>query len=152
MPTIFVTPRYSPSLVDEAGRVVASDDLTDLFLFPVKHGCDVDTVVSNWRASHQYPLNTFQTTLRQRAQRVLTKGVLVAQRIKRLSSIEQKLRRFPDLTLSEIQDIAGCRDLFQSEGLKSSSGSPEWTRFFALMGSAIAAREGCRRGIHRGLR
>ena len=36
-------------------------------------------------------------------------------------------------------------DVFLRERLKASQGSPEWTRFFALMGSAIAIREGCKR-------
>ena len=35
-------------------------------------------------------------------------------------------------------------DIFLRLGLKSHRGTPEWTRFFALMGSAIAIREGCR--------
>ena len=35
-------------------------------------------------------------------------------------------------------------DIFYGEGLKSSRGSEDWTRFFALMGSAMAQREGCR--------
>lgn len=39
-------------------------------------------------------------------------------------------------------------DIFRGEGLKASSGSPDWTRFFALMGSAMAIREGRRRVPH----
>jgi ppGpp synthetase/RelA/SpoT-type nucleotidyltranferase len=39
---------------------------------------------------------------------------LVAQRIKRLSSIEKKLRRYPGLSLTEIQDIGGCRAVVRS--------------------------------------
>ncbi|MEO9230043.1 MAG: DUF6456 domain-containing protein [Devosia sp.] len=35
--------------------------------------------------------------------------ILVAQRIKRMSSIEMKLQRFPTMTLSQMQDIGGCR-------------------------------------------
>ena len=65
-------------------------------------------IINNWRSSHAYPLNTFQMTLRDRARRV-DKEMIVAQRIKRLSSIEDKLRRYEWLKLSEMQDIAGCR-------------------------------------------
>ena len=36
-------------------------------------------------------------------------------------------------------------DIFYREGLKAHRGSPEWRRFFALMGAAIAMHEGCRR-------
>ena len=151
---------------------------------------------------------------------------MVAQRIKRLSSVRNKLERYHWLTMSQMQDIAGCRaivgtveqvyelaelyrrkyaaheldyvndyirkpksdgyrsyhliyryynnnkpvydglkiemqfrsvlqhcwataveiaDIFYREGLKAHRGSPEWRRFFALMGAAIAMREGCRR-------
>ena len=63
---------------------------------------------------HTYPLNTFQATLRYKAEKVHPKR-LVAQRIKRLSSIRSKLRRFsPWLKLSDMQDIGGCRAIVSS--------------------------------------
>lgn len=39
---------------------------------------------------------------------------LVAQRLKRLPSILQKLRRFPEMKFSQMQDIAGCRAIVAS--------------------------------------
>jgi ppGpp synthetase/RelA/SpoT-type nucleotidyltranferase len=67
------------------------------------------TIINNWRSVHSFPLNTFQKTLRDKARKVDSQ-VLVAQRIKRLSSIELKLRRFaPQMQLSQMQDIGGCR-------------------------------------------
>ena len=51
--------------------------------------------------------------LRHKARRV-DKNSLVAQRIKRLSSINLKLRRFDWLSLSEMQDIGGCRAVVSS--------------------------------------
>ena len=36
-------------------------------------------------------------------------------------------------------------DIFYREGLKAHQGSPEWRRFFALMGAAIAVHEGYKR-------
>jgi len=41
---------------------------------------------------------------------------LIAQRIKRLSSITHKLHRFPDMKLSQMQDIGGCRAVVRSIG------------------------------------
>lgn len=70
-------------------------------------------VIGNWRSSHSFPLNTFQATLRKKARTVHGNSV-VAQRIKRLSSIRTKLRRFKWLTLSEMQDIGGCRAVLDS--------------------------------------
>jgi hypothetical protein len=160
-----------------------------------------------------------------RKSRKIEKGVIVAQRIKRLESIHAKLARQPTMRMTQMQDIAGCRAVFKKtssvealvkkyktskfehkfrgekdyiacpktdgyrcyhlvyqyqgtdathaydnlqievqirtqlqhawataveavgtftkQALKSSSGDLDWLRFFALMGSAIAAMEGC---------
>lgn len=65
-------------------------------------------VVLNWRSSHGLPLNVFQATLRLRAKRV-ERDVIVAQRLKRFSSIMNKLTREPTMKLSQMQDLGGCR-------------------------------------------
>lgn len=70
-------------------------------------------VVNNWRAAHQYPLNTFQANLRRYARKGF-KGMLVAERTKRRISIEQKLRWLDWLKLSRMQDIGGCRAVLKS--------------------------------------
>lgn len=70
-------------------------------------------IINNWRAAHAYPLNTFQIYLRRKVASV-DNNALVAQRIKRLASIEQKLRIMPKLKLSEMQDIGGCRAVVES--------------------------------------
>jgi hypothetical protein len=69
--------------------------------------------VGNWRSSHSWPLNTFKLWLLNKASYVDPES-LVAQRLKRLSSIVHKLRRFPDMKLSQMQDIAGCRAIVAS--------------------------------------
>ena len=98
----FAVPQFSRSRVDRAGQILVSTtpDVVDLEA--------ALTVINNWRSSHSFPLNTFQTTLRTKA-RTVDNAALVAQRIKRLSSIEHKLRRFSGLRLSQVQDIGGCR-------------------------------------------
>lgn len=70
-------------------------------------------VVQNWRTSHGFPLNTFQMGLRRRAARV-ERGALVAQRLKRFSSIMNKLKREPTMKLSQMQDLGGCRAIVSS--------------------------------------
>lgn len=57
---------------------------------------------------HNYPINTFQATLRKRLHWIDRKS-LVAQRLKRIPSIVEKLRRFPDMELARMQDIGGLR-------------------------------------------
>jgi ppGpp synthetase/RelA/SpoT-type nucleotidyltranferase len=117
-------PQHSRKDVDWAGDVLIqkSPDLEEF-----ERALEI---INNWRSSHAYPLNTFQATLRYKSKRAC-KNSLVAQRIKRLSSIHLKLHRFDWLKLSEMQDIGGCRaiventkqvrdlvDLYKKSGLK----------------------------------
>jgi putative GTP pyrophosphokinase len=62
-----------------------------------------------WRAAHKHVLNTFQAILRNR-----TKGtsIQVAQRLKRRSTIIDKLLRETGMQLARMDDIAGCRLIF----------------------------------------
>jgi hypothetical protein len=98
----WAVPRYSKAQVDLAGRTVADGSAS-----AEARGLAL-AVVDNWRASHSFPLNTIQVGLRQKAKN-LDKGSIVAQRIKRLSSIKSKLDRFPSMNLSRMQDLGGCR-------------------------------------------
>lgn len=95
-------PIYSKKQVNRAGAILLEDEGD-----PYEYVQALD-VINNFRAIHGHPLNTFQTTLRTKG-RQIDPNVIVAQRVKRLSSIEMKLRRFPTMTLSQMQDIGGCR-------------------------------------------
>lgn len=70
-------------------------------------------IVNNWRGIHAFPLNTFQMGLRRRGAR-FSDDVVIAQRIKRLSSIELKLSLRPIMKLTQMQDIGGCRAILES--------------------------------------
>ncbi len=96
-------PEYSKQRVNWAGRALSGAVATNLTEF----GEALD-IINNFRAIHGHPLNTFQTTLRIKG-RHIDKNIIVAQRVKRLSSIDLKLSRFPTMTLSQMQDIGGCR-------------------------------------------
>ena len=72
-------------------------------------------IVGDWRAQHRTPLVDVRTLLYQRMRRAAADG-FVAQRLKRLSSVEAKLRRFPNMRLSRMQDIGGCRAVVSSVG------------------------------------
>ena len=71
-------------------------------------------IVENWRTCHALPLNVFQAGLRARAKRVSPTGVLIAQRLKRFSSVMNKLVREPNMKLSQMQDLGGCRAILPS--------------------------------------
>jgi len=95
----YAAPKFSRGRVDRAGRAMANENFTDEDLL----------VVENWRASHAHVLNTFKQLLYNRAHRY---EVIVAQRLKRRPTIVDKLSRFPDMNLSRMHDIAGCRLIF----------------------------------------
>jgi putative GTP pyrophosphokinase len=68
-------------------------------------------VLDVWRAAHTHVLNTFQAILRNRTK---GKGIAVAQRLKRRSTIVDKLSREPGMQLARMDDVAGCRLIFPS--------------------------------------
>jgi putative GTP pyrophosphokinase len=68
-------------------------------------------VIEQWRAAHRAVLNTFQAILRSRTRGT---GISVAQRHKRKRTIFDKLDRLPSMQLSRMDDIAGCRLIFQN--------------------------------------
>ena len=223
----YAKPLFTVQEVNAAGNKIA-----DLLTMPneqfEKLGPDwignAFTVINNWRAAHNYPLNSIYVTLKNRSSKIHT-GALIAQRIKRVMSIGFKLANQRDMKLSQMQDIGGCRAIlptlanihalrdayrarplthafigekdyidnpkntgyrgihlkyrfsgkatsapwdglkieiqlrttlqhtwataveaagtFTSEALKSNKGRQEWLRFFALMSSVFALREGC---------
>jgi len=68
-------------------------------------------VLEQWRAAHRPVLNTFQSILRNRTR---NKNIIVAQRHKRRSTILGKLDRYEKMNLSRMDDVAGCRLIFES--------------------------------------
>lgn len=95
-------PQYSKNKVDAAGDILIRVLKTE------KERENALAIINNWRSSHSLPMNALQAGLRQNAKKVDGQA-LVAQRIKRLASIDFKLRRFPTMKLSQMQDIGGCR-------------------------------------------
>ena len=94
--------KFAAGEIDRAGRILVQnahvDDVGDEWF-------EAANLVSEWRASHSGPLNTFQMNLRRRVE---NRGI-VAQRLKRMPSIIAKLERLPRISLSQMQDIGGCR-------------------------------------------
>lgn len=69
--------------------------------------------INQWRSSYSYPLNTFNSTLRSRVKK-LTNNALVAQRLKRIPSIEKKLKLNSGMQLGRMQDIGGLRAVVEN--------------------------------------
>jgi ppGpp synthetase/RelA/SpoT-type nucleotidyltranferase len=98
----YISPAYARETFNAAGNTLIGNDSQGL-------GTEQALgIINNWRGSHAFPLNALHVTLRGRAKKVDV-NALTAQRLKRLSSIEAKLRRFPDMKLTQMQDIGGCR-------------------------------------------
>lgn len=100
-------PEFSKKDVNKAGKIlVGPATLWEDYSWALE-------VINNFRSIHGHPLNTFQTTLRIKGRQV-DKNIIVAQRVKRLSSIQAKLSRYNTMTLSQMQDIGGCRGVVNS--------------------------------------
>jgi len=98
----FPKPSYSRNEVNKAGRMlVAPNAAPDDWVWAYD-------VLTNWRASHGYPINTFQATWRSKLKRI-DDTALIAQRLKRTPSILSKLRRIRSMSLARMQDIGGLR-------------------------------------------
>src|SRR4051812_11435390 len=103
----WTTLHFSRSEVDAAGRCLAENG------HDLSAAEEALVIVNDWRAAHGFALNTFQMGLRSRA-RSVHEHALVAQRLKRVSSIIAKLRRFSKMNLSRMQDIGGCRAVMET--------------------------------------
>ncbi len=100
-------PTESKSKINKAGKILVKGD------FFSQEYQDSLELANRWRACHAYPINTFQATLRTK-----TKGLsgdpIVAQRLKRMPTIIDKLSRFPNMQLTTMQDIAGLRAILEN--------------------------------------
>lgn len=99
-------PKYSRTKINQAGKDILSSN---------KGSTDYQEallVINAWRVCHAYPINTFVATLRKKVSGY--KNPIVAQRLKRLPTIIDKLDRYPSMELSRMHDIAGVRAIVSS--------------------------------------
>jgi hypothetical protein len=103
-------PLFTPSQVNRAGRllVAAPDTYAEMTEEEEREVYGALAIIHNWRAAHAYPLNAIYVTLANKAKRVDGQAN-AAQRLKRLASILDKLFRSGTMTVSQMQDIGGCR-------------------------------------------
>jgi Region found in RelA / SpoT proteins len=94
--------KYTKGEVTRAGRALIDLDATE-----EQRTLALD-VMSSWRAAHAYPMQALLMMLRQKTI-LIDRNAVVVQRHKRAPSIISKLSRFPQMELSRMQDIGGCR-------------------------------------------
>lgn len=101
-----LVPPYSKSEINRAGQTLVSlKPNTEAYQSALE-------IVNAWRVCHAYPINTFNSTLRVKVRNF--EDPIVAQRLKRLPTIINKLQRYPDMDLARMQDIGGVRAIVNS--------------------------------------
>lgn len=97
--------RPSNSQINKVGDIIRSDNNSH------SYSRAIDSL-NYWRLLHAHPLNIFTRTLRNKSKSY--SGSFVAQRLKRLPTIIDKLSREPEMELSRMHDIGGARIVLQS--------------------------------------
>ena len=95
------TLEYSRTQISRAGELIKKGQLSETDLVTSEQ------IIDNWRASHAFPMHIIYMHLRRLCQK--RPDAIVAERLKRLESIKNKLRREPTMNLWSMQDLGGCR-------------------------------------------
>uniref|UniRef100_C6E4I1 RelA/SpoT domain protein n=1 Tax=Geobacter sp. (strain M21) TaxID=443144 RepID=C6E4I1_GEOSM len=96
--------KYSGKQVIRAGEMLLNDAVFE-------NGAEFESamdVLSYWRFTHEMPLEEAFKVIQDIALQV-DKTAIFAKRLKRYVSIVNKLRRFREMKLKNMQDIGGCR-------------------------------------------
>ncbi len=75
---------------------------------------EAELIIGDWRKYHYYPILTIQGTLRNHVRRMSDTQSIVVQRLKKMQTIKDKLRRYPTMRLHTMQDVGGCRAIFSN--------------------------------------
>lgn len=103
----------STSQVNKAGRLLRHHYHGRELLDSDRLSAAID-VVLRFRAAHQAPLAKANMGLRSVVHTTRCERVEVSQRLKRVPTLIDKLRREPNLALATMQDIGGCRAVLAS--------------------------------------
>lgn len=95
------TVEYTKNQIVNAGKIIRKSRQND-----DEYKLAID-VIDNWRAAHAFPLHVIYVHLRRMCEN--KNNVIVAERLKRLDSIIQKLVREKTMNLWTMQDLGGCR-------------------------------------------
>ena len=99
-------PQESKNQINKAGAILVQETPS-----PKDLAWAID-LADRWRACHAYPINTFQATVRTKLRTYA--DPIVAQRLKRMPTIIDKLHRYPAMKLTTMQDIGGVRAILAS--------------------------------------
>lgn len=91
----------SRSQIINAGKTIRNEDISN------EERNSAIKVIDNWRAAHAFPMHVIYMHLRRMCSQ--NEDVIVAERLKRLKSITNKLKREKAMNLWTMQDLGGCR-------------------------------------------
>lgn len=94
---------YSKKQVRKAGKIIG-----DPRKFPQDKE-DAWNIISQFRGSHQYPMLCVANNVRNYAKKINPEEFIIAQRIKRMPTIIDKLERYRTMNVVTMQDLGGCR-------------------------------------------
>lgn len=100
----YETIKYTRTKIKQAGKKYVSPSASQT------EKDDALVLINNWRSAHSFPMQIIYVHLKKSA----PENSIVAQRLKRIYSITQKLCRFPNMSLTSMQDIGGCRVIVNS--------------------------------------
>jgi putative GTP pyrophosphokinase len=103
----------SKSRVDKAGRRLHAQAEGELDLEPEEVAAERE-IVREFRAAHGRPLQAVAANLRYYV-RESSDLMIIGKRLKRVPTIIDKLTRHPEMALSRMHDIGGCRAVLRSE-------------------------------------
>jgi len=94
---------YDNSLITKSGKILA--DVNS----PNEKIEKAEMYINEWRSYHFCPIMGIQATLRNHVKKIQDTQAIVVQRLKKMQTIKDKLKRFPTMRLHTMQDIGGCR-------------------------------------------
>jgi ppGpp synthetase/RelA/SpoT-type nucleotidyltranferase len=99
---MWITRSFSKSQVNKAGKLIGSG------MGSASELSEARDKVSNFRSAHAYPLFSVTIHVRKNALAV-NANAIVARRLKRLPTIIDKLKRHPNMNVTTMHDLGGCR-------------------------------------------
>lgn len=99
--------KYSRKQIDKVGRIISMESVNALTL------AEAMTTIDDWRKLHLPVLEILMEQLKVRLDENGIKPAFSSQRLKRMISIQEKLRRTPNMGLGGVQDIGGVRFVFE---------------------------------------
>jgi putative GTP pyrophosphokinase len=127
---VVVTPPFSKKQLRKAGRLLRDIAVGDRTA--TNDECwEAVTIVEVWRATHAKPLARINAGLRYYVQKAGSE-VDVTQRLKRFSTIVDKLQRHPSMQLNTMEDIGGVRAVLRRQSqvdgvVRELLRQPRWT-------------------------